>query len=87
VIRTITCIISHRILQPFSINIPARLKWAFFGWTRESIHDVLMLFRGADFDSTLSFKETKIVRDDNEVTETCPQVVWSSDYKEEEGRR
>jgi len=33
-----------------------------------------MLF-GADFASKFSFKETKIVRNENEVSETCSQVV------------
>ncbi len=62
-------------------------EWAVnFGWTQKLIHDLVMLF-GADFASKFSFKETQIVRDDNEVSEICSEVVWSLEHKEGEGRR
>jgi hypothetical protein len=44
---------------------------------------VLISFE-ADFISKLSFIETKVVREDHEVSETRSHVVASSEHKEEE---
>ncbi len=41
----------------------------------------------ADFVSKLSFIETKVVREDGEMSETRPHVVASREHKEEEWTR
>ncbi len=47
---------------------------------------MLMSFE-ADFVSKLSFIETEVVREDDEMSETRPHVVASPEYKEEEWSR
>ncbi len=47
---------------------------------------MLMSFE-ADFVSKLPFIETKVVREDGEMSETRPHVVASPEHKEEECSR
>ncbi len=44
---------------------------------------MLMQFE-ADFVSKLSFIETEVVREDDEMSETRPDVVAAPEYREEE---